>query len=426
MLVRRTRLQLVAFAIISVVAVVYALIRFTDVERAFGAGGYTVRLQLDSSGGIFSNAEVTYRGYNIGRVGELRLTRTGLEAALDIEPDTPPVPTDLRAVVANRSAVGEQYVDLQPASPGGPFLEDGSVIPAEKTKTPVSTAEVVEDLDSLAASVPTDSLRTVVDESYDAFSGTGQDLQILMDTARSFTRSAQEYLPETVTLIEQGGTVLRTQNDLAGSMKSFSSDLNKLSETLKNSDADIRQLIGITPQVANQVSEVIAESGPGLGALLANLLTTSNLIEPRQDGLEQMLVTYPLLSVGAQTVAPGDGTAHLGLALNFFDPPTCTKGYPRAQAELEGEDGYRAGSNTTPRPPDSEAYCAEPQGSPISVRGSQNVPYHGVPQLPSDEQVEANKNRPEEQLASLRGVPGPAGGPALTRMGLPRLLGLPG
>ena len=78
MLTKRVRLQLVAFAVIAVVAIVYAAFRFTDIGRVFGADGYTVKMNLNESGGIFTNAEVTYRGYNVGRVGEIHLTREGI------------------------------------------------------------------------------------------------------------------------------------------------------------------------------------------------------------------------------------------------------------------------------------------------------------------------------------------------------------
>ena len=42
-------------------------------------------------------------------------------------------PKDTVAVVENRSAVGEQYVDLQPRTAGGPFLADGDRIDATAT-----------------------------------------------------------------------------------------------------------------------------------------------------------------------------------------------------------------------------------------------------------------------------------------------------
>jgi phospholipid/cholesterol/gamma-HCH transport system substrate-binding protein len=422
MLVRRTRFQLIAFAIISVVAVLYALIRFANLGEVFGQNGYTVKLELNESGGIFTNAEVTYRGYNIGRVGQLRLTKTGLEADLNINPSTPRVPSNLQAVVADRSAVGEQFVDLRPAADSGPFLQGGSVIPANKTTTPVSTERVISDITSLAASVPTDSLRTVVDESYNAFSGTGGDLQKLLDTARSFTQTAQQYLPQTVQLLRAGGKVLDTQNAEAGNMASFSNSLNQLTGQLKASDGDLRKLIGVTPQVANQISQVLAESGPGLGALTANLLTTSNLVVTRLNGIEQALVTYPVLAASAQTVTPGDGTAHLGLVLNLFNPPSCTKGYVPYSA-------YRTGADLTPRDPKADSYCAEPTGSPIDVRGARNAPFNGVPVAPSNSSVAANSGRSSQQLAEQRAVqsvPPVVGSPGVTLTSLGQLIGLPG
>jgi phospholipid/cholesterol/gamma-HCH transport system substrate-binding protein len=419
MLIRRTKLQLVAFAIISIVAIVYALVRFAGLGTVFGNSGYTVKLELHESGGIFTNAEVTYRGYNIGRVGDLRLTKSGLEADLNIDPSAPQVPADLDAVVANRSAVGEQYVDLRPKGEKGPYLAAGSVIPASKTTTPVSTDRLIGDLDTLAASVPTDALRTVVDESYNAFQGTGGDLQQLLDTARSFTNTAQQYLPQTIQLLDAGGKVLDTQNREADNFATFSRNLKDLSGTLKNSDPDLRKLIGITPVVAQQISQVLAESGPGLGALTANLLTTSNLTVTRLDGIEQGLVTYPALSAAAGSVAPGDGTAHLGLVLNLFNPPSCTKGY------IPGKE-FRPGSDTSVRPADENAYCAEPKGSPINVRGAQNAPYGGVPVAPSDSDVAANANRPAQELADQRNqqVPGVVGSPGVSLTSLGALLGL--
>ncbi len=419
MLVRKTRIQLVAFVVISVLAVAYALVRFSDVEKAFGSGGYTVQLQLTESGGIFSGAEVTYRGYNVGEVGQLRLTDSGLTAELDIEADAPPIPGTLDATVANRSAVGEQYVDLRPTSSGAPYLEDGSVIDASRVSTPVRTEKLISDLYDFTESVPTESLRTVVDESYEAFHGTGDDLQTLMDTTSEFTRVAREHLPQTVELLDKGSTVLATQNDLGGSLRSFSRDLEALSTTLKNSDGDIRELIDTAPRSATQISEVLAETGPGLSSLVANLLTTANVTSTRLDGLEQAFVTYPVVAAGAYSVTPGDGFAHLGLVLNLFDPPSCTKGY-------RSPEEYRPGNDTSDRPPKNDAYCAEPPGSPISVRGSQNAPYNGVPQLPSDRQVESNSDRDSEQLATMRGAPGIAGSPGMGITSMRQLLGLDG
>src|SRR5690606_12810543 len=113
MLTRKTKLQLVAFVLISCTALVYALFRFTDVGKMVGDSGYTVMVRMPDTGGVFPDGEVTYRGYNIGRIGDMRLTERGVEIDLNIEPDTPPIPDDGQPVAANRSAVGEQLIDLR-------------------------------------------------------------------------------------------------------------------------------------------------------------------------------------------------------------------------------------------------------------------------------------------------------------------------
>jgi phospholipid/cholesterol/gamma-HCH transport system substrate-binding protein len=420
MLTKRVRLQLVAFAVIAVVAIVYATFRFTDLGRALGADGYTVKLNLKESGGIFTNAEVTYRGYNIGRVGEIHLTADGIQVDLNIEPDAPDIPADLDAVVANRSAVGEQYVDLRPRANTEPYLSGASVIAADRTVTPVSTDRVIRDLDSLASSVPTESLRTVVDELDRAFAGTGDDLQVLLDSTTDFTRMATEHLPQTITLIDDGGTVLDTQVAQSDNITSFAGDLQLLAEQLKNSDPDLRRLIAETPKVATQVQDLLRESGPGLGVVFANLLTTSDILAARKDGLEYALVSYPLFSAAGQGLLKADpGQAHLGLALNLFNPPPCTKGYESTQRR----DGTDTATPSAPTPP--QTYCAEPPGSPVNVRGSANAPYGGKPVAHG--QPSAPPTGGEEQANNpLAGLPGTVGQPGGDQPSLATLLGLPG
>jgi phospholipid/cholesterol/gamma-HCH transport system substrate-binding protein len=421
MLTKRVRLQLVAFLVIAVVAVVYALFRFTDLGKVFGAEGYTVRMNLEESGGIFSNAEVTYRGYNVGRVGEIRLTREGLQVDLDIDPNAPEIPADLDAVVANRSAVGEQYVDLRPRQEGGAALDGESVIAADRTKTPVATDAVIRDLDSLASSVPTDSLRTLVDELDQAFAGTGDDLQVLLDTTSDFTRTATEHLPQTIKLIDDGGTVLDTQAAQSGNIKSFASDLNLLAEQLRKSDPDLRRLINSAPGAATAVTNLLRESGPGLSRLFANLLTVSDIVGARKDGLEYTLVSYPLFSAAGQGLLAADpGQAHLGLVLNVFNPPPCTSGYEQTPRR-NGTD-----TDSQPKPIPRDTYCAEPPGGPINVRGSNNVPIGGQPPAASPQPTPETGGNGPAGLAP-GSLPGTLTEPGMARQAtLPDLLGLPG
>ncbi len=415
MITRLVRIQLIAFVVITLVGVSYVGVRYAGLDRLLWDPRYPVTVQLADSGGIFSGANVTYRGVDVGRVGELSLTEDGVAVELLIDKDTPPIPADLTAVVANLSAIGEQYVDLRPNTDSGPMLTAGSVIPEQATRTPVPIEEVLLNLDRFVRSVPLDSLRTTVEELGTAFSGTGPELEALLDSSRTLTEDALDALPQTLTLIRDGRTVLDTQNApaQASAITSFSRDLRLLAGQLKESDPDLRRLIATTPRFSEQTIKLLRESGPGLGELFADLLTLSRIAEPRVDGLEQILVTYPAVSSATYTTVPGDGTAHLGLVLDSInDPFVCG---------LEEDSPYqetpkRAGTDLRPIPANTDAFCDEPLGSPTSVRGSQNVPVAGVPEPAAPENPPPATQDPTQDPGqnsaqpSSRPVPVPAGG----------------
>jgi phospholipid/cholesterol/gamma-HCH transport system substrate-binding protein len=368
---RRVRLQLFGLLLIAVVGVGYTGFRYAGFGNLLGATTYPVTMQLTDSGGIFTGADVTYRGVSVGRVGPLTLTASGVDVQLDIDKSAPQIPADTAAAVRDLSAIGEQYVDLQPATDGGTMLAAGSVIPQNRTTVPVSVEDLVVSLDDFVKTVPLDSLRTVVDQLGMAFANTAQPLQKLLDTSNEFTKAAQDALPQTTALLRDGRTVLTTQNETSGQFKDFSRSLAQLAAQLKTSDPDLRSLIANAPEAGNQISGLLDESGSGLGDVIANLLTVAQIAQPRQANLSQILTAYPGIAANAYTVVPGDGTAHLGLVLNVFDPYPCTAGY-------EGTT-RRSGADVADTPVNADAYCAEPPGSPIDVRGAQNVPEAATP-----------------------------------------------
>jgi phospholipid/cholesterol/gamma-HCH transport system substrate-binding protein len=377
MINRRTKVQILLLVAIAVVGMTYTGAEYAGLDRMFGARGYLVTMRLTDSGGIFTNAEVAYRGVTVGRVAELRLTDWGVEVELDIESSAPPIPAATRAVVANRSAIGEQYVELEPDNDSGPYLGDGSVIPLDRTGIPPSPESVLANLDALVATVPIESLRTVVDELDTAFTGAGAPLQRLLDSANSLTGTAIDHLPQTTVLLTNGRTVLETQQAEAANIAAFGKGLGQISAQLKKSDPDLRVVIGQAPVLARQVDDILRTSGTDLGVLVANLLTTTQITTSRKDAIEQALVVYPIVVATTRTTSP-DGTGHLGVVFNFFDPMSCTRGYETTK--------QRPANDVTSAPANDQAYCAEPPNSPISVRGAQNAPFAGIPQqLPPPE-----------------------------------------
>ncbi|MER6125580.1 MlaD family protein [Streptomyces sp. NPDC001795] len=365
MITRTVKAQLLAFATVTAVGVSYIGAEYTGLADDLLGRGYTVTADFADSGGVFPGAEVTYRGVPVGRVGALRLNGSGVSVALEIKDGAPRIPADTLAVVADRSAVGEQYVDLQPRHSGGPYLMEGSPIPRDRTRVPLPVTDLVLSLDRLVNSVGKDDLRTTVDELGKAFSGTGPRLSRLVDSGNELVESASDSLPQTISLIEDSRKVLRTQADKGSAIKSFSRDLAALTAQLKSSDGDVRRLIGNAVPAAQEVDSLLKSTRPHLPVLLANLITGGQITVARLPGVEQALVTFPVVVAGSYTVVPGDGTTHFGLVVNADDPPPCTQGYGT---------GRRDPADTSTRPANTAARCTAPRGSRTSVRGAQNAP----------------------------------------------------
>ena len=365
MIRRSVKIQLAAFALITLFTVSLLSARYVGLwDRVLG-GQYTVSADFAESGGIFVGSEVSYRGVQVGRVEKLRLSKDGVIVDARIRRGVQ-IPKDTVAVVENRSAVGEQYLDFQPRTEGGRYLADGDLIARKDTRTPIRVDNLLLHLDGTVSSVDRKDLKTVVDELGTAFADGGTDLQRLLDNGDALTRAATEALPQTVKLIEDGRIVLDTQRDTSGQIKTFATNFANLSETLKGSDSDLRLVLDRGAVASGELDGLIRDNQSSLAALLANLITVGQVTTARTAGIEQLLVTYPDVIAGGYTVVPGDGTAHFGLVMSQ-DPPVCKRGY-------EGTKRTDPNRTTNLPPVNTGARCALPRGSSSAVRGAQNAP----------------------------------------------------
>lgn len=325
MLTRRIRLQIVAFVVLALVGVSYVGARYIGLASMVRDTGYPVSVDLPESGGLFTNAEVTYRGVPVGRVDGLEVTDGGIRARLHID-SSDRIPADLEAVVRNRSAIGEQYLDLRPRSDSGPYLEDGSVVRASASDLPPPVEDLLSDSTDLLASVPVDDLRTVVDEAYSATANAGGSLGRLLDTAQTFIDSADRSFLVTQSLIRSSSTVLRTQERSSSDIAGFSRDLKAFNATLKGSDADLRGLLSTTPGATREIQDLVSQVGVPLGVLMSNLVSTAQVFGINADGVRGVMLTLPdAMSAGWRVLGPQG--IRVGAVTTFFDPLPCTAGY---------------------------------------------------------------------------------------------------
>ena len=397
MIARATKVQLLVFALLTLVTVSILSAQYVGLTDKITGGTYLVSADFADSGGIFQGSEATYRGVTVGKVEALKLEKGGVLVQVRLNRGTQ-IPRDTLAVVENRSAVGEQYIDFQPNTAHGPMLAAGSVVPRVDTRSPVRIDNVLLHLNNTVQSVNQKQLGIVIDELGTAFAGGGTDLQRLLDSGDALTKSATQALPQTIKLIDDGKTVLDTQKATSGNIKDLSKSFADLSETLQSSDGDLRLVLDRGAVASRELDALIQDNQSSLATLLTNFITIGQVTNAHINGIEQLLVTYPDVVAGGYTVVPGDGTAHFGLVLNANDPKACTAGYGGTQ---------RIGPDQTKNlpPVNTRASCTLPRGSSSLVRGAQNAP-------PGT--AGAGSSSPSSYPLALSGTPVPLGSAQVT------------
>lgn len=353
MITRTVRIQVLAFIVVAMLGIAYVGLRYVGLGQQFFGGTYLVHADFAQAGGIFANAPVTYRGVEVGRVVAVNLHGDVVRVDMRMQPDTK-IPTDLHAVVSERSAVGEQYVDLRPDTDAGPYLRNGTVIPASRTGVPLPPEVLLTNLDALVRSVNPQDLTTVINELGTAFEGSETALRQLLDASSALLEDANRDLPQQVKLIGDGNTVLTTQIASADAIRRWAAALAQLNATLRSSDPDLRKLLAAGPPAATQLVGLLRDLDPNIGTLLGNLVTVNGIAARRVAGIQQALVAYPIVVAGGFTVVPGDGTAHFGLVVNVNDPPSCNyaqtgQAFTCTASEQSQGAGVR-GAQHAPRP----------------------------------------------------------------------------
>lgn len=371
---RAVTIQLVIFTFVALVAstiVIFGYIRLPAL--LFGAGHYTVTVQLPASGGLYARANVTYRGTEVGRVTDVRLTDSDVEAVLSLRSDVH-IPSDLDAQVHSVSGIGEQYVALLPRNGNGPSLKDGDVIPLSHSSIPPDINSLLSAANRGLQAIPPENVATVVNESYDAVGGLGPDLARLVQGSTQLAIDARHNLDPLTTLIDQSRPVLDSQANTSDAISGWASHLANITRQLQANDSAVADLLVKGGSAASEARQLVDRLQPSLPVLLANLVSIDKVAITYQPALEQLLVLLPAGTADLQGIAVANkDNKHPGLYfafnLNVNLPPPCTTGYLPAQ-QIRPPNFEDA-----PDRPSGDLYCRIPKDSPITaVRGARNYP----------------------------------------------------
>jgi phospholipid/cholesterol/gamma-HCH transport system substrate-binding protein len=375
MLDRLTRVQLSIFAIVTVLTVGAISIFYLQVPKAVGIGAYNVTANFVAGGGLYQNANVTYRGVTVGRVESVGLTNDSVVANMRLNSGTK-IPENVTATVKSVSAVGEQYVDLvPPKEPSQAELHDGSNIGLDRTAIGQDVAGLLKEADDLVTSIGNSRLQDLLRETFKAFNGSGPELARLIQSSRLLVDEANANYGQVTQLIDQAGPFLDAQIDSGDNIRSLSDGLARFTAEVANADPQLRTTLRTVPGATESANELFEGIRPSFPVLAANLANFGRIGVIYNKSLEHALVVFPALMAALLTVGGGqpvDEGGKLDFKIDLQDPPPCSTGFvPPSQ--------IRSPADETLRELPKDLYCKVPQNDPSVVRGARNYPCQEFP-----------------------------------------------
>ena len=250
------RLHLSALGVLLVFVVAVAYLFSAVLDQPLASRPDRVTIELAGTGGLFEGSAATYRGVKVGKVTDISLTPTGVEATVALTSGTR-IPASTTAAVRSLSPVGEQYVDFQPTTTGAPYLHDGSRIAAGSTDLPKSLASTVVAVNGVLRQVDDRHLHSLLGELSTGLAGTGEDIGRIVDQGDRVLAALDRAWPQTQGLIEGSGPALDIPTSQAGDLEQFATSANRFAQFLRSYDPELRKQLHRSPRQLAQMTALI-------------------------------------------------------------------------------------------------------------------------------------------------------------------------
>ncbi|MFX0580943.1 MlaD family protein [Nocardia nepalensis] len=168
--------SLILLTVMTLVCATYMIVGVLDMDPRKDTNSMTVLMV--SSGGLMPTSEVDLRGMPIGRVRAITATAAGLAVRIEVDAKYR-LPRDSAVRISNLSAAGEQFMDFRPATTKGPYLGDGSVIPAAQVKIATTVSDALANMDALSAQIDPDKVTRLASTLSEGFAGRRADVENL-------------------------------------------------------------------------------------------------------------------------------------------------------------------------------------------------------------------------------------------------------
>lgn len=321
-----TRKRLVAWTTILLAIVLIAGTAF--LIRATVFGPKTITAYFTSSTSLYPGDEIRVSGVKVGKVEEIVPEGTRAKMILKVDRAVP-IPADAKAVIVAQNLVAARYVQLAPAYRSeGPTMDDGAVIPLDRTAVPVEWDEIKDQLMRLStelgprSGVSDTSVSRFIDTAASALDGNGQKLRDTLAQLSGVGRILADGSGDIADIIKNLQTFVTALRDSSTQIVAFENRLATLTSVVDDNRSDLDAALKDLSVAIGEVQRFVAGSRHQTAEQIQRLgNVTQNLVENRSN-LENVLHVAPnAFANGYNIYNPTTGSALGAFVINNFSSP---------------------------------------------------------------------------------------------------------
>jgi phospholipid/cholesterol/gamma-HCH transport system substrate-binding protein len=278
------------------------------------AGDLRVTAYFGRAVGVYPGSDVQVLGVRVGTVDSVAPQGERVEVVMSVDPDAP-VAADTRAVVVAPSVVADRHVQLTSLRRGGPGLVDGTVIPLERTATPVELDELYASLNDLLTALgpgganASGALSELLSTGAANLRGNGaafnENVRNFAELARTLAGSKDD-LFATVTELQKFTSMLAGNDDQVASVNK---QLDQVWQTLAADRDELSTALRTLGTALGEIQGFIGDNRAAIKSNVDKLAQTTQVLVNQRASLSEALDIAPLA---------------VSNVLNAFDPASKT------------------------------------------------------------------------------------------------------
>src|SRR6478735_9297932 len=198
--------------------------------------GYQFKVSFKEAGQLANEADVRISGVSVGKVKVITPDKASgtSKAVIQLDRAYAPIPKDTKAILRQKTLLGETYVELTPGNKSGGTVPENGSLPAGSVAPTVELDEIFRAFDQKTR----DSFRVWMDQLAVAGKGRSRDISDALGNLAPFAEDTTALLkllnaqqPEVQGVVRDSGEVFAALSERDGQLQSLITNSNKVFAT---------------------------------------------------------------------------------------------------------------------------------------------------------------------------------------------------